>query len=901
MNISEVSCKWRVFKPDEIFCNIRNNSLGEGSFGTVKLGFHKKLGRLAVKFSKRNIPARELNEERQKILEEADTMKQGRHDHVVEVLGLIDTEKIIAIVMEHMPAGSFHDLIDKKEAFKVPLPLLLQMVFEISDGITYLHNLHFKYRIAHGDLKPQNILLSSDLHCKIADFGGAEFSHHTLLALNMSDVTEHDFQFTKLFSAPELFTNGRGRLSTAMDVYSFGVILLFAIVGKYPDQVEMFKDLLPCQLQFDNITVEECLNKYKDQLKSEENQESYDILSMLEEVMTECVAQNPIDRPAIKILRSKLEERWRMVDPNTIKQHVIDVKETQVRMRDDMLDENSSTTLAEILQGEDSLQVNQAVSSISKDLESKNVYQTISQCDRLISIIESAYIADNKLVEITDDILDLIEMIQKRYCLKRTELTGCSESLVKLLQITEKFCTDVSRSETKIDLLRRWLQTADAFLRQNSLDDNVRVGVVGQILLSVDNCLSVLNSDARHDAFTLQTKIAGWKTKASCNRQLNNRKREQELNLEAVNELEDKFKDDYKKLGSLYAACCNNLGTNYFDTGELIQAELFYAKACHTHMGTDDYETEEIRMENLHITIENMCRLYENNPDINWKKEKDVLQSLAKPPDLKEPKLFTLMNRLTVLRLAISLQLHDDVATLCDEVSELSGIFSSSPMYCRWLSLKCNQIARILVKSKQDDLALIMLKCAMSFAKSISNPVDKIEALYRVSKVINERILGRFHEREEQNETRHIYAPMCHSAIALMEKCEVKKHSEEEEIKEECLRFANGHMSWCYLKAEDYNACIFTATKSLRGFPSEQTDCSGTSKKAGDFHRAHMNYCLGICHYKIKEFLDATIAFKESISFWKQYENTEKDIKKANSYILKINAAGLTTQQVKAK
>jgi len=79
-----------------------------------------------------------------------------------------------------MPGGCLGDLLLSKineDQFLVPkISSLLRLRFcsDISRGVAYLHQAFFERRIVHGDLKPSNILLSSDLKCKVGDFGGAD-------------------------------------------------------------------------------------------------------------------------------------------------------------------------------------------------------------------------------------------------------------------------------------------------------------------------------------------------------------------------------------------------------------------------------------------------------------------------------------------------------------------------------------------------------------------------------------------------------------------------------------------------------------------------------------------------------------------------------------------------------
>ena len=88
----------------------------------------------------------------------------------------------MAIIIEYTPGGSLSDLLLGKtdtEEFLVPeisQSLRIRFCSDISNGISHLHFSFFAQRVVHGDLKLQNVLLTSDLRCKVGDFGGADYA-----------------------------------------------------------------------------------------------------------------------------------------------------------------------------------------------------------------------------------------------------------------------------------------------------------------------------------------------------------------------------------------------------------------------------------------------------------------------------------------------------------------------------------------------------------------------------------------------------------------------------------------------------------------------------------------------------------------------------------------------------
>ena len=46
----------------------------------------------------------------------------------------------------------------------------------MSSGVSFRHFAFFDQRVVHGDLKPQNVLLTTKLRCKVKDFGGGDIA-----------------------------------------------------------------------------------------------------------------------------------------------------------------------------------------------------------------------------------------------------------------------------------------------------------------------------------------------------------------------------------------------------------------------------------------------------------------------------------------------------------------------------------------------------------------------------------------------------------------------------------------------------------------------------------------------------------------------------------------------------
>lgn len=96
----------------------------------------------------------------------------------------------------------------------------LRIAIDVANGLQYIHE-HTRPRVVHKDIKSSNILLDSTMRAKIANFG--------LAKSGCNAITMH-IVGTQGYIAPEYLSDGI--VSTRMDVFSFGVVLLELVSGR---------------------------------------------------------------------------------------------------------------------------------------------------------------------------------------------------------------------------------------------------------------------------------------------------------------------------------------------------------------------------------------------------------------------------------------------------------------------------------------------------------------------------------------------------------------------------------------------------------------------------------------------------------------------------------------------
>ena len=226
---------------------ILGQTLGEGEFGKVKLGW-KKGGevQVAIKLIRRETlngnPAR-----LPKIYREVTILRGLQHPNIVRLHEMIETPQYIGIILEYASGGELFDYILTHRYLKdnTARKLFAQLV----SGVGYLH----KKGIVHRDLKLENLLLDQNRNIVITDFGFANTFDpgdelESEIEQNLTDrnfVKRRDLDRVRdngsrrgdlmatscgspCYAAPELVVTDSLYTGRKVDVWSCGVILVMA-------------------------------------------------------------------------------------------------------------------------------------------------------------------------------------------------------------------------------------------------------------------------------------------------------------------------------------------------------------------------------------------------------------------------------------------------------------------------------------------------------------------------------------------------------------------------------------------------------------------------------------------------------------------------------------------------
>ncbi|RDX69726.1 Receptor protein kinase TMK1, partial [Mucuna pruriens] len=295
------------------------NILGQGGFGTVYQGELHDGTKIAVKRMESGaISGKGATE----FMSEIAVLTKVRHRHLVSLLGycLDGNEKLL--VYEYMPQGTLSKhLFNWMEEGLKPLEWnrRLTIALDVARAVEYLHSLAHQSFI-HRDLKPSNILLGDDMRAKVADFGLVR------LAPEGKASIETRIAGTFGYLAPEYAVTGR--VTTKVDVFSFGVILMELITGRRALDDTQPEDSMHLVTWFRRMYVnKDSFHKAIDHT-IELNEEALASIHTVAELAGHCCAREPYQRPdaghAVNVL-SSLVELWKPSDQSSEDAYGIDL------------------------------------------------------------------------------------------------------------------------------------------------------------------------------------------------------------------------------------------------------------------------------------------------------------------------------------------------------------------------------------------------------------------------------------------------------------------------------------------------------------------------------------------------------------------------------------------------
>src|SRR5437868_5853353 len=246
-----------------------DKKIGEGGFANVFLAIDLELGRqVAVKVMEQNwandrdLLARFRNEGR--------AVAALDHPNILTIYDFGTANGAPYIVMPYVSGGTFADRMKQGPCTLDEIGFYLA---QIGSALDYAH----QHNIIHRDVKPSNLLMRSDGHLVLMDFGLAK-----LLAYVSQEAQTGVFG-TVAYMAPEQL---QGIVSAASDRYMLGVIFYQMLAGKLPYEGNTSQVMAGhMQLMPGSLMQQQTMHLVHPA-----------VVSALDQVLTKALAKRPADR-----------------------------------------------------------------------------------------------------------------------------------------------------------------------------------------------------------------------------------------------------------------------------------------------------------------------------------------------------------------------------------------------------------------------------------------------------------------------------------------------------------------------------------------------------------------------------------------------------------------------------
>ncbi|MCM2304068.1 MAG: protein kinase [Elusimicrobia bacterium] len=194
--------------------------IGAGGMGMVYEGTDRSLGR-RVAIKKMRDELRINPRERERFVIEAKTVASLHHGNIVDIYAIAEEGEDVYLVFEYVDGKTIHELVQSQG--RLSPSDSVRVTRAMGDALTYAHS----RGVIHRDMKPSNVMLTSDGRIKVMDFGIARMAKDALTRYSMTNTVVG----TPPYMAPE---QEQGVVRKESDVYSLAICSYEMLTGKLP-------------------------------------------------------------------------------------------------------------------------------------------------------------------------------------------------------------------------------------------------------------------------------------------------------------------------------------------------------------------------------------------------------------------------------------------------------------------------------------------------------------------------------------------------------------------------------------------------------------------------------------------------------------------------------------------
>lgn len=231
---------------------------------------------VALKLLRRDM----CNDERKvrRFKQEAKAASGLHHPNLINVQGFGICDGTPYLIMDYVEGDGLDAILEAEGV--MPLARVLDVGIQVASALGYLH----QHRIIHRDVKPANIIATTDGAYKVVDFGVVKLEQDE----NDAGIDRQSQSLTQTgtligtpaYMSPEQST--AGSIDGRSDIYSLGCLLFELITGKPPYEAETHYTMLAQHLKGEIPSLSDTLVKPE--------------CEALNTVLQKCLAKSPDDR-----------------------------------------------------------------------------------------------------------------------------------------------------------------------------------------------------------------------------------------------------------------------------------------------------------------------------------------------------------------------------------------------------------------------------------------------------------------------------------------------------------------------------------------------------------------------------------------------------------------------------